>query len=115
MPSHNRAWRDAWLSESSRTSTRHDIARRRASARGWGEPRSGEHGKRVGSSRTFGITDQGALGVLPGFKQEACKVRRQQDYALGERRRREDTKSVGSPTTQRNVVRGQAGIVIGTQ
>jgi len=38
-------------------------------------------------------------------------VRWQQNYALGERRRREDTKSVGSPTTQRNVVRGQAGIV----
>ena len=53
------------------------------------ETRSVEHGKRVGSSRTFDITDQGALGVLPGFKQEACKVRWQQDNALGERRSRE--------------------------
>jgi len=30
------------------------------------ETRSVEHGKRVGSSRTFDITDQVALGVLHG-------------------------------------------------
>ena len=78
------------------------------------ETRSVEHGKRVGSSRTFNITDQVALGVFPGFKQETCKVRWQQDNALGERRSREDAESVGSPTTQRNVVCVEASIVIGT-
>ena len=43
------------------------------------ETRSVEHGKRGGSSRTFATTGQGALGVLPGFKQEACKVRWKRD------------------------------------
>ena len=37
--------------------------------------KAAEDGECIGSVQSVGVTRTTALGVLPGFKQEACKVR----------------------------------------